>query len=485
MNGKSALETRLQAALASREERWIRRRLPDPALSTSSTHPSPLADFTSNDYLSLSASSKLRTHLLQRLSTAPDILGSGGSRLLVNGRAHAQLEERLAAFFGGEEALLFNSGFDANVGFFACVPQRGDVVIYDEYIHASVHDGLRSSRVAPDSQFSFPHNSLSGLWDLLSRLKAERRGLRDGESSLFLAVESLYSMDGTFAPLTEMADMLEEVFPLKNAYLVVDEAHSTGIYGPQGRGRVALLGLEDRVLARLHTFGKALAATGAVVITSTLIRDYLLNYARSLIYTTSLSYANIIAADCSFDMLVDGTAQHLSNRLLDLSSYFTNTLQPLLTSRQIPPTLVSLPSSLSSPHHPPTPSPPHPHLPSPIIPLPSPIIPIHTPHPRPLSAYLLALGLNARPITWPTVPKGKDRVRVCLHAGNTRAEVDRLVRGVVDWAEETLRLGVGVDLGVDLKLGGGERGGGGGGGGDGVRRTGRGRVLDGVLESKL
>jgi 8-amino-7-oxononanoate synthase len=262
MNAKplqnSALVATLTSALASREQRWIRRRLPDPQTSSAN---SPLIDFNSNDYLSLSQSYILRDHFLKKLSEAPDILGSGGSRLLVNGRAHAALEARLCEFFHSETALLFNSGFDANVGFFSCIPQTGDVVVYDEYIHASVHDGVRASR-AREAQFSFSHNSLKDLRKVLVDLNRDRGGLRCGQNNLFLAVESLYSMDGTFAPLHEIADLLDEIFPLKNGYLVVDEAHSTGIYGPQGRGRVALLGLEGRVLARLHTFGKALAATG-------------------------------------------------------------------------------------------------------------------------------------------------------------------------------------------------------------------------------
>ena len=251
----SALEAALASALTSREQRLIRRRLPDSEAS------STLIDFNSNDYLSLSRSSVFRDHFLKKLSQAPNVLGSGGSRLLVNGRAHAALEARLCKFFDAETALLFNSGFDANVGFFSCIPQTGDVVVCDEYIHASVHDGVRASR-ARDGQFSFSHNSLKDLRKLLVGLNRDRGALRSGQNSLFLAVESLYSMDGTFAPLREIVDLLDEVFPLKNAYLVVDEAHSTGIYGRQGRGRVALLGLEDRVLARLHTFGKALAANG-------------------------------------------------------------------------------------------------------------------------------------------------------------------------------------------------------------------------------
>ncbi|KAF9048879.1 pyridoxal phosphate-dependent transferase [Panaeolus papilionaceus] len=422
---ESALEAKLSKALASRDERWIRRRLPDPNTSPSSTSIHQLVDFSSNDYLSLTKSSALRDLVLKRLSEAPDILGSGGSRLLVNGRAHAALEERLRSFFNAEAALLFNSGFDANVGFFSCIPQPGDALVYDEYIHASVHDGMRASRVSHDSRFSFRHNDVTDLRNVLLRLSQTRSDLKEGRSSIFVSVESLYSMDGTFAPLKEIVEVIEVVFPLRNAYLVVDEAHSTGVYGPQGRGRVAMLGLENRVLARLHTFGKALAATGAVVATNTMIRDYMLNYARSLIYTTSLSYTNIIAADCSFDMLIDGTAEHLANHLFSLSSHLVNTLGAQLNARKIPSSLVRLPQHLYPPKSGPK----------------SPIIPILTPHPRPLSAYLLALGMNARPITWPTVPKGHDRVRVCLHSGNTVDGVDKLIQGVLSWAEDVLAAG--------------------------------------------
>ncbi|KAJ6622953.1 pyridoxal phosphate-dependent transferase [Mycena sp. CBHHK59/15] len=412
---KSSLEAQIVSALDSREKRGIRRRLPEPSTLSST---SGLVDFNSNDYLSLASSPALRKIFLSKLNTAPDVLGSGGSRLLVNGEAHSVLEARLSRFFASPAAMLFNSGFDANVGFFSCVPQVGDVVVYDEYIHASVHDGIRSSRTR-DAHYAFSHNSVPAFRELVLRLLDERLELQAGETSLFVAVESLYSMDGTFAPLADIIRTLEECFPHGNGYLVVDEAHATGIYGPQGRGRVAQLGLENKVLARLHTFGKALAATGAVILTSTLIRDYLLNYARSLIYTTSLSFANIIAADSSFDLLMDGTAQQLSKKVLDLSQYFVEGLRPRL--HDIPIHLLSLPTHL--------------HLQQSST-LASPIIPIMTTRPRPLSTYLLHLGMNARPITWPTVPKGKDRVRVCLHAGNTTSDVDMLIEGMVRWSEE-------------------------------------------------
>ncbi|KAF9027555.1 PLP-dependent transferase [Hymenopellis radicata] len=178
---------------------------------------------------------------------------------------------------------------------------------------------------------------------LLLQLCLERPSLVRGDTSVFVAVESLYSMDGTFAPLQEIIDILQELLPRGNGYLIVDEAHSTGIYGPQGRGRVAMMGLESKVLARLHTFGKGLAATGGdiAVVLTTLIRDYMLNYARSLIYTTSLSFSNIVAADSSFDMLVDGTAQKLSQKLLNNSLYFTGTLSSRLI--HIPADVLSLP----------------------------------------------------------------------------------------------------------------------------------------------
>ncbi|KAH9948601.1 pyridoxal phosphate-dependent transferase [Amylocystis lapponica] len=363
---------------AIRERRLIRRRLPDPTADES------LADFSSNDYLSLATSPDLRARFLAKLHAAPHILGSGGSRLLVNAHAHAALEARLAAFFDAPCALLFNSGFDANVGFFACVPQPRDAVVFDEHIHASVHDGMRASRLPKQSCVPFAHNSLEGLRNVLRRLLDERPSLSTGADSVFVAVETLYSMDGTVAPLIEIVEAVEELFPHGNGYIVVDEAHATGVYGPRGRGLVALLALEGRVLARLHTFGKALAGTGAVMLTTPLIRDYLLNYARSLIYTTSLAHANIIAVDCSLDLLEDGTTEKLSAQLLDLSTYFLNILRPHL--RTIPPAVLSLPSFLAT----------LPHVSS-VTSLPTPIIPLLTPHPRPLSAHLRAAGINARP----------------------------------------------------------------------------------------
>ncbi|KAI0648680.1 PLP-dependent transferase [Trametes meyenii] len=411
-----SLHEKLNAALASRDKRLIRRRLYDPSADAH------LADFSTNDYLSLAHSPSLRARFLAKLNASPYILGSGGSRLLVNGHAHAALEARLVAFFRAPAALLFNSGFDANVGLFASVPQPGDAIVYDEHIHASVHDGMRASRA--ETRVAFAHNSVEALRAALEKLVEEQPGLANGEHSVFIAVETLYSMDGTVAPLVQIIEAVEELFPQGNGYVIVDEAHSTGVYGPQGKGLVAALGLEDRIFARLHTFGKALAATGAVLLVTPLVRDYLLNYARSLIYTTSLSNANIIAAECSFDLLEDGEAEELSAKLLGLSAHLTTALSQELAKHRIPSSLLSLPAHIATSYSGSDPTR-----------LPTPIIPVLTPHPRPLSAHLRVRGLNARPITWPTVPKGADRVRVCLHSSNTREEVDRLVSAMIEWAE--------------------------------------------------
>ncbi|KIJ62943.1 hypothetical protein HYDPIDRAFT_114068 [Hydnomerulius pinastri MD-312] len=478
----SSLNEKLTDALKARDKRLIRRRLPESSSSQAEI------DFTSNDYLSLSTSPNLRSAVLSALNSAPQILGSGGSRLLVPAPPHVALEARLCRFLNAEAALLFNSGFDANVGFFSAVPQPGDAVLYDAHIHASVHDGMRVSRLSSDSLISFAHNSVPALRRALGHLTRGREDLKAGKTSVFVAVESLYSMDGTFAPLVEIVECVEEMLPLGNGYIVVDEAHATGIYGPKGRGMVAALGLESRVFARLHTFGKALAASGAVLLTTELVRDYLLNYARSLIYTTTLTYANVIAVECSFDMLENGTAEVLSAHLLDLCKYFLGLLRPHL--KKYPTSLLSLPDHLTEPSlpspsdttrklalrepwHPSHPSPWDTNLPdrsssrnkqkpSPSKPLassspqsfppPSPIIPILTPEPRSLSAFLLSYSpsppttssrpptsLHTKPIFPPTVPPGTARVRICLHAGHTRADVELLVEGIVAWAESRMR----------------------------------------------
>ncbi len=219
-------------------------------------------DFSSNDFLSLATSPLLKSAFSAELQTADcsHAIGSRGSRLLDgNSRYAEELERSIAAFHGAPAGLLFNSGFDANAGFFACVPQPGDVVIYDEFIHASVHEGMRGSRAA--ACIAFRHNDMADLERKIG-ISVEDESMRLGKKNIFVVVESLYSMDGDLAPLKDTVDIVERLLPNGNGHVIVDEAHSTGIYGPNGRGVVCELKLEKRVFARLHTFGKALGCNG-------------------------------------------------------------------------------------------------------------------------------------------------------------------------------------------------------------------------------
>lgn len=245
---KSALNSRMQFLLDRRQEKSTLRNLTLP-------RPSQI-DFSSNDFLSLSTNARLKDAYLKELRESNLPLGSGGSRLLDGNSAYAEtLERDIANFHGAEAGLLWNSGFDANAGFFSCVPQPRDVIIYDELVHASVHDGMRLSRAA--QTVPFVHNSVGDLQRVLREV-AEK----PGTCNVFVAVESIYSMDGDVAPLRMIVDTVSETLGAGRGHVVVDEAHSTGVLGLGGRGLVCELGLEQRIFARLHTFGKALASNG-------------------------------------------------------------------------------------------------------------------------------------------------------------------------------------------------------------------------------
>lgn len=340
----TALQSRLQESLRSRAERQILRSL-DPATlvsASSSTH--PLVDFSSNDYLSLARSNVLRSRLLDALSSLPSPYGPPSSRLLDgNSSIHLDLERQLQVFFKSEAALLFNSGFDANVGLWTCLPSPNDYILYDALIHASTHDGMRSSRIPVWNRRSFKHNDVEDLRGTLHQLLAEDEGVRAGNKSVWIAVETLYSMDGDLSPLASIVEAVEQILHRGNGHFVVDEvnlgtfchlrtladlgisqAHSTGLYGEQGRGIVSALGLEDRIEVRVHTFGKSMACSGgahysicslrmvltrimpAVVLCKSLLRSYLINYARPLIYSTVMPHMNVLAISNSFKMLSDG-----------------------------------------------------------------------------------------------------------------------------------------------------------------------------------
>lgn len=245
----------LRQALLLRQYRSSRRQLT--LLSPSSV------DFSSNDFLSLSTSLSLRHRFLALLRDAPPSLpfASGGSRLLDgNSQAAEALERMIARFHNAPGGLLFNSGFDANVGVLECLPQPGDVVLFDEHIHASVHEGMRLSRAGVKK--AFRHSSPQSLREILQELVLRDPLLVRGERHVFVAMESVYSMDGDIAPVREFIAVVDSLLPRGNGYFLVDEAHATGVLGPNGAGVVQDLGVEERMLIRVHTFGKSLASHG-------------------------------------------------------------------------------------------------------------------------------------------------------------------------------------------------------------------------------
>lgn len=249
-------------------------------------------DFCSNDYLGLASDSVLAEKIATDFAALPSAFrknGSTGSRL-ISGHSSLldQFEKACAEFHGSEASLLFSSGYDANVGLLSALPQEGDVLFCDQLLHASLIDGLRLSKA---ERRIFKHNDLEELIQLLDQYPAKTRK--------WIIIESVYSMDGDVAPLHELVE-------IKNKYqaeLIVDEAHSGGIYGPQGQGLVFEKGLYEEVFARVITFGKSWGNAGAVVLGSLALKEYLVNFARPFIYSTAPTPAHVSALVSTLDYL--------------------------------------------------------------------------------------------------------------------------------------------------------------------------------------
>ncbi|TIA92116.1 hypothetical protein E3P99_00718 [Wallemia hederae] len=359
--------------LARREEKGMIRRLQSDVVNPITTN--NLIDFSSNDYLSLSRNASLTHRVKVRLAES-EVMGSGGSRLLDGDSTfYRSLERRLASFYNPHnDALLFNSGYDANYSIFSTLPDSTDVIIYDELIHASVHDGMRASRVSRERVWAMQHSNVSHLRELLSKAAQVTPN-----GSVFVAVEAVYSMDGDLCPLAEIADAMQLH---TNTHLVVDEAHSTGYIG-RGRGLTSALGLDKHVAVKLNTFGKALCAAGAVVTCKSSVRHYLVNYARPLIFSTSMTHANLHILDIVHEVLASGGLDDDINRLVRNSRYLRSTLKRINRLDQ-----VGMTDAADN----------------------TPIIPIVTPHSKELAQYLQKSGFCVRHITFPTVPLGSDRV---------------------------------------------------------------------------
>ena len=263
MHPHEAFDAHLTALLDAKKAQGLHRKLV--------TVNADALDFCSNDYLGLASKFDLISPEIQAEIQGLK-LGSTGSRLITgNSKLAEETEAIIAQFHKAEAALLYSSGFMANVGLMACIAGKDDTIISDDYIHASIIDGIRLSYA---TKYRFKHNDLEDLETQLQLAK----------NRIIVVVESIYSMDGDEGPLSKIADLCEKY----GALLIVDEAHSTGIYGENGAGLVCQYGLENRVYARVHTFGKALGFHGAAVVGSHVLRDYLINYSRSFIYTTAI-----------------------------------------------------------------------------------------------------------------------------------------------------------------------------------------------------
>jgi 8-amino-7-oxononanoate synthase len=367
------LTRRLRDELARRQQVGLLRQLTLPDADQ--------ADFTSNDYLGLARSEVLAV----RIRVASDSLsrnGATGSRLLAGHSALAdEVETYLSRFYQAEAALVFNSGYDANVGLLASLPQRGDTLLTDELIHASLIDGARLSYA---TRHRFAHNDLT---DLEQKLQAAQTS--DGQT--FVVVESVYSMDGDEAPLPALAALCDHY----GAALIVDEAHASGVYGA---GLVVAHGLQERVFARVHTFGKALGVHGAAVVGPSLLRQYLINVARSFVYTTALPPHSLAAIHCAHEYLTN--VPDKVDRLHQRIAFFRE------TALRLAPALPWLQSA------------------SPIQGL---VVPGNEAV-RAVARAAQAVGYDLRPIVSPTVPPGQERLRICLHSYNTETEIEGLIR---------------------------------------------------------
>ena len=220
-------------------------------------------DFYSNDYLGLSKISDNETLINY---------GSTGSRLISGNSSEAEETERFVSdFYGAEKSLIYNSGYDANIGFFSSVPQKGEYIIYDEYIHASIRDGIRLSNA---NSFSFKHNNIDDLEKKIKNIKG----------TLFVVIESIYSMHGDYAPI-EKIFLLSEKYNIK---IIIDEAHSVGILGEKGKGMTYKFRSNPSLFARIITFSKAYGTSGGAILGSSKLIEFLINFSRSFIYTTAL-----------------------------------------------------------------------------------------------------------------------------------------------------------------------------------------------------
>lgn len=373
---KAALPKTLQEKLKQREVSNSLRKLPSDK---------NLIDFSSNDYIGFAKNPKL-SNFASTLIKDNILNGSTGSRLLSgNHNLYSTTEQLIADFHQQESALIFNSGYNANIGFFSAVPQRGDVVFYDELIHASIRDGLA---MGVANNFNFKHNNFEDLSQKVKRWKNNKKG------TIYVVTESVFSMDGDSPDLVSLANFCET----NNLYLVVDEAHALGIFGENGAGLVQDLKLTDKIFAQIITFGKGLGGHGAAILGSHQLKNYLVNFARSLIYTTALPPHAIASIQAGY-MLLNQDSDAINTLRKNISYFDQKVVEFNLEAFFI--------NSNSAIH-------------CCII---SGIYKV-----KEIASQIQLKGFDIKPILSPTVPKGKERLRICLHSYNTFSEIETILK---------------------------------------------------------
>jgi 8-amino-7-oxononanoate synthase len=339
-------------------------------------------DFFSNDYLGFSRNKSLREAvflLLQKYHFHEN--GATGSRLISgNHPLFEEAEHFIARFHQSESALIFNSGYDANVGFWSCVPQRNDLILYDALCHASIRDGIQLSAA---KSLKFKHHDWRDLEKLLAQFSHQF-------AHVYVVTETVFSMDGDVPDLKKLTDITQTY----QAYLVLDEAHALGVIGNHGVGLCQHLGYQHLVFARIMTFGKALGCHGAVVLGSQKLKEYLVNFSRSFIYTTGLPPHAIATIWVHYQELA--SSEHLRLKLLENIAYFQKKKDLLEKS--------------------------NPHFSTPIQTLTF----QNVQKTQEIANLLQQKNIGIKAILPPTVPKGSERLRVCLHTYNTFEEIDFL-----------------------------------------------------------
>lgn len=335
-------------------------------------------DFASNDYLGLARSPALASAALQEWEKHHEQrnrIGATGSRLLTGNSVYAQeLEHTIANFHGYEAGLLFNCGYMANIGLLSTIADQESLIFFDAAIHASMREGIRLSQAAA---FPFRHNEVEHLE---SRLKRSSKG-----KNRFICIESIYSTDGSQAPLKDICDLANQY----GAHVIVDEAHATGTVGPQGKGLVAEYQLTKQIYAHVTTFGKALGTFGAIVFGNDTLKQALINFASSYIYTTALPSPILASIKSSYELFpfMENERRHLKSLIhLFQKSYTTSSLTP------IQPITIKGNEAIKL-----------------------------------AAQYLTGYGFDIRPLMSPTVQRGKEVLRVCLHSFNTENEVRNLL----------------------------------------------------------